>query len=612
MSKEDKEKLDAVVDNGNAGVTSNAATVTNTATSADEVSSSAQQMIASTNEQLTDASALNEASNTITGETNKELVVDNDTVAQVRDIEKNEGAYGSVSVAHGGDVQRAEQVAAHQESIKGKTSQQHKAMAPKEFKGTNGKEKERASYLHSIHCASAQLAEKHADVIKKYDEGDRSAATLQGYSKYLQEARSLDDAFLYAHSSGGSQESFAKLSSELKAGKDSNGASAFRTDSFDEEADLKAIGERAKAMAGLSGVGQEMKTKKKDLEENASAATRQAISADRLDEATKAYDKVRTRPGASADQVESARAHLASSAAELSDRSTIVRGHAAATRDQVVKTSKRNARLNKGNAKFDKARDTVKANIESMKTYGASKKDIAEAEERYEGLNNMATSVGAPNAYQNAKRRRVKVTATKKMERLGGSTEKSAVKAAKKNKMDYTEPTQTSGGATEVISGTDYEVGVVVDMTDKTATSTAIAKGVGSAQLEKIADAYRASGEGKSDADNKAFIKSVLDYSDSDFINEEVEQVIKGIKKESIPDTHKGFTTSEYRKDVKARYENAVNSYNAQMTRARGLAEEYTSSGDPAKLVAVRDAIAHAVRDSETIRTVKTELKIEK
>ena len=487
----------------------------------------------------------------------------------------------------------------------------------------------RTQYSDSISAVESYVADQALAEDKRTGVSAPTAAQTKQYAEYMAKAQELDGAYMHVSGYGGAQS---------KAAYESVRAGIEATDAYKEVMDLQNVEKRK--VTGKKGRGEvafderlESRTEKLEdsyesgmqarsaagvyaantnadaVQQEINDAWDQSTSVDRLKyhqarftAARDRYEAVKKDKTATADQIADARFDLHAEGLDLRRASNAVSSRISSTKKTVVSESKNNADRNKGQVRYDRARDTIKTNIQTMRDNGASDAEIQEVQDRMDSLHATATDGGAANAYQNRTRKKVTVTATAEMEKLAKSTTKRVTKKGA-TAPGYTPKTPTP----TYTSGTDYDVTVKVDMKNKAAVSKAVSEGVASKQFSDIVAAYAGAGAKDVAADNK-FIASVQAFDETALVNEGFENALKGIKSADIPDTYKGLTVPEYRKDVKARYENAVNSYNANMSKAKALADEYAASGEPAKLDAVRSAIAAAVRDSEAIRIVKAEI----
>ena len=638
LTEENKQNMEKL---GTTGKTAseNISVIENSKSSDMQVSQAADTTVQSVDQLIGDAGKTSDIAETITGERDSEL----DSRVDLTTMDQRADAANAAIGAAGTHQASVDSYMASDVRADSKTEKRRKARVHNIARNQNGAI-ESVARKHGIAAMSDGLRSEYADsisAVESYvaDQGKAedkrtgvaapTAEQTKKYAEYMTKAQELDNAYMHVSGYGGdtSKAAYESVRSSIE------GTDAYkeimalqgvekrkvtgkkdRSDvAYDERIEKKTEaledsfenGMQARSAAGVYAANANADATQQEINDawdQSTAIDRLKYHQSRFTAARDRYEAVKKNKSATAEQIADARFDLHAEGLDLRKASNAVSSRISSTKGTVISESERNAARNRGQVRYDAARDTIKTNIQTMRDNGASEAEIQEVQDRMDSLHATATDGGAANAYQNRTRKRVKVTATAEMEQLAKSTTKRVTKKGA-TAPGYTPKTPQS----TVTDGTDYEVTVKVDMKNKGAVSKAVSEGVASTQFSAIVDAYGGSGAMDSAADNK-FIESVQSFDETLLVNEGFENALKGIKSADIPDTYKGLTVSEYRKDVKARYENAVTSYNANMAKAKALADEYAASGDPAKLSAVRNAIAAAVNDSEAIRIVKAEI----
>ncbi len=662
------------------------------------IKDSTNSMAQNVDNQLTNAAELNNINQQITGETNDQLVVNNDQATQIADAYSNIDAIGHDEVSYNAETGEMETTKYGIETMEdmvakytatgeydengeytptegGQTAYEahsqdvsdHIASGKQTYVGMTPPT--RSKNLHAIHSKMEDLDKKNAGLIKKVNDGDRSAGTMKEYGDYLEERSKLGDAYLYVHSGyAGGKDSYESMAHELEHGTDGKGNPAYTTEgSYDEKAVIDSIEANAQTESEMGVMVASAIPVPGDVARGASTATKLKAASIRTsrvsdefvqsrsdyDKANKEFEAADVAYQAAASEYDNlkygdrnvtgytdekfaaaeakykqtkaargnaeakrenakirfdtAKTNMATATEGVSKYSTEVRDIAQQTSTNIEETSHRNLDLNKGNERFETAVGEVRVGINKMKASGASQSEIDAAEERLAGLTDMATSSGAKNSYGDSTRRRVKVTGTGKVEKLAKKVNKSAKKNANATGASVERPTNA-----EAPGKVAYDVDVELNLENEEAVNTAIQGGINQPELSTVAKAYR---DYRTDPENneEAFINTISGIDDVNFSSEQLEAAIANIKKEKDAPkyNYNGLTAREYKKDVKARYKSAVETYNTNMERAKLLAQQYASSNDPVILKAVNEAIEKAVTSSEVIRGLKTELKID-
>ena len=638
MSEEDKQNMKEL-GTTNKAASENISVIENSKSSDMQVSQAADNTVQAVDQLLGDAEKTSDIHETITGERDSEL----DSKVDLTSMDQRaDAANQSVETAgtHQTNVDgfMASPILADSKTEKRRTARRHN-VARNEHGAIESIARKhgiaamsdglRTQYSDSISAVESYVADQALAEDKRTGVSAPTAAQTKQYAEYMAKAQELDSAYMHVSGYGGAQSKTAyesvragieatdaykevmdlqNVEKRKVTGKKGRGEVAFdeRLESRTEKLeDSYESGMQARSAAGVYAANTNADAVQQEINDawdQSTAVDRLKYHQSRFTAARDRYEAVKKDKTATPDQIADARFDLHAEGLDLRRASNAVSSRISSTKKTVVSESENNANRNKGQVRYDRARDTIKTNIQTMRDNGASDAEIQEVQDRMDSLHATATDGGAANAYQNRTRKKVTVTATAEMEKLAKSTTKRVTKKGA-TAPGYTPKTPTP----TYTSGTDYDVTVKVDMKNKAAVSKAVSEGVASKQFSDIVAAYAGAGAKDVAADNK-FIASVQAFDETALVNEGFENALKGIKSADIPDTYKGLTVPEYRKDVKARYENAVNSYNANMSKAKALADEYAASGEPAKLDAVRSAIAAAVRDSEAIRIVKAEI----
>ena len=638
LTEENKQNMEQL---GTTGKTAseNISVIENSKSSDMQVSQAANSTVQSVDQLIGDAGKTSDISETITGERDSEL----DSRVDLTTMDQRADAANDAIGAAGTHQSTVDGYMASGVRADSKTEKRRKARVHNIARNENGAI-ESVARKHGIAAMSDGLRSEYADsisAVESYvaDQGKAedkrtgvaapTAEQTKKYAEYMTKAQELDNAYMHVSGYGGdhSKAAYESVRSSIEGtdaykevmalqdvekrkvtGKKGRGEVAYderiekKTEALEDSFES---GMQARSAAGVYAANANADITQQEINDawdQSTAVDRLKYHQSRFTAARDRYEAVKKDKTATPEQIADARFDLHAEGLDLRKASNAVSSRISQTKGKVITESERNADRNRGQVRYDAARDTIKTNIQTMRDNGASEAEIQEVQDRMDSLHATATDGGAANAYQNRTRKKVKVTATAEMEALAKSTTKRVTKKGA-TAPGYTPKTPQS----TITDGTDYEVTVKVDMKNKGAVSKAVSEGVASTQFSAIVDAYGGSGAMDSAADNK-FIASVQSFDETLLVNEGFENALKGIKSADIPDTYKGLTVSEYRKDVKARYENAVNSYNANMAKAKALADEYAASGDPTKLSAVRNAIAAAVNDSEAIRIVKAEI----
>ena len=601
LDPEDKKVLDETAASTTSSVASSVA-ATNGSEKRDEIRDNAAATVDGVTQQLENAQQIDNVGQAVTGESNRDLVVDDNLIGQIDKAKSDANQYTRDTAQIMGITSNEQGVNSYLDGL-GST---HSTRATNVFDdgklGSGGAAKrKRSDVLRRIAAKNYALREEHSGIIATVAEkgvDKLSTEESKQYGDYLAKARQLDDAYLYAH--GGyedGKESFDRVESSLADVQ-------LTSNSIDEEKLFNGMRERAQHVGQMQSKVTTTKKKHRsdisDLEGQASLATQLKMANNDLSRARANYHD---------DYSEKEKERVMTASAKVGDLSSRLGAMMVESKDNTVAQSAKNVRLNRGNARMDSTREEMRANIDAMIEAGAPQDQIDAAEAEYEGLTNLSRSEGAANQYQNMNRKKVAVTGTVRMKNAAKRTAAQAASAAAKQAAGTTRKpsaTRTPGGDTTEVDTSGVKF---VQASPENMTKTHVDAGVGDDALLQMLNAYNAYNGAEKDASSGISFAEKIKLIDPKQIagDARLASAIGGIKKAP----QKGWTAAEYRRDATARYEGAISSYNQSIERAINLSNQYANTRNPELLNQLESAIAEAANASESIRELKIELKID-
>ncbi len=618
-----------------------------------DYSSAAGAAVEGAEQQLMVASDMNNLTENMGAERNAELDVNDSDVERINNAYAAQENYQPYTAeqqetidqrnrlgAIASDVEGTEKANARKEALDGhftdvvdpKTkswnSGKRSPFLGKKYGGTNNW-RERSQRLHAIYARSQDLDGDYKDVLDKVNSGEPvDADTMEAYSQYLDQARKLDNAYMYVHSGygkdGQGQEDFESIKYELEHGvggtdKDVN-PDYNRANNLNQEKHFEAIRARAEDMAGLSDrARKEMPPEpepqpRPEEPENiqASAATKLKAASIRADAAKQEYDRVTAEgSGASDEDIAAAEAKVQETIGDVAKYSNEVSSEYGKTKKAMLHASRDNERRNVGNENFERAVSRARTSVSVAKSKGKISQSKAD---KLNSQIDAMESAGQDSYNDGSRAVRAGRSGVKGTRKIMNKT--LHVRAKSGNLQDATSSTpvpdriRTSRSPNPMSTQEQDEILVNLSVVEEEELN----QGVGQPGLVEMRNAcvdYSRNAWAGMQQDADAFMSRVAAVNvDTKFKDEVLTKAISEIKQESVPTTFKG-SLNDYKRDAMNRYDGAVNNYNSAMENASRLANQYSMDKNPETLKAVQDAIQVAVRSSEEIRGLKIELNIE-
>ena len=637
MDKDENENINNVVNDSANEVTHNTDTLGNSNATNIEVSQAANEMSNGAQGVMNDMKTMADMSEQYNEQDNPQLRTTDASSNAIAASDNFASAQEKIEELDG----KEDSVANFRNSEKKKNRDTSKAHAARKTAIKNGNVKSIA-YKHGIAQRQQELSSEYAGAIAAFEAYSNGTAAISeddmnAYNEYVDKSQKLDNA--YRHVDGDATvdaQTQAKFAADFESVKDevaatksytnitnhdngkgrhlSSGQMEKQTTELEKsyESDMASRASKCKGLADLTE--QEALSEYGEAMSKCTVADTVAVRAHEFNRARKKYDSALSNGDTSS--ISKAREDLSFAGQGLSQSVNRARTEMADTGRMVVQSSKRNLTLNEGNARFEKARDTVKKNITRAKQGGASSQEVAEMEADYRSTMAEATrdgKKGKKNLYQDNSRRKVKVSGTKQMEKLAKKTTR-AVRGATLVAND-----EVDGAESTVGRGIDYEVELnVIDgnnankpYSEYGEINDAIVNGVNDSAMSKAFGAYRDMKSSTGDAKTNAMDRFVAALSSATLASYARDNIGDKLDERVSANT----MTKSKQKEIMKRYDNATRGYNNSVHDMQEKIARYKDSDskrEKAKLAKeIEQSFKDAVSFSGDIKNIKIEVEDE-
>ena len=250
----------------------------------------------------------------------------------------------------------------------------------------------------------------------------------------------------------------------------------------------------------------------------------------------------------------------------------------------VVERSRDNARVNRGTAAYDEAIQEYEVNISRRKSAGVSPSEAKNDEEEFARITGPDSVSGQSYADRKKRRSLGGVKRTKYIRAKARAVGKSAKKDEKKaSKLGVkVAPNAANVSRVNKMAGGKTIVDVEVETTPSNVTTHRVGSAEQVAQFNHIQELYTAYSGNKGVAGaGESFAKGLVDVKITPVTvdYDRLDSAIRSISKVPQKEAGKGISVDEYRSQTMARYNNAVESYNASMRKVEEYARQYGASG---------------------------------